>query len=73
MLRVCNVPYKEIFTDNPLILLDGVPVYNTDRLMAFRPLKIKALDVVARRYFLGYSLLPGIISFKTYKGDLAGF
>jgi hypothetical protein len=72
-LRVSNWPYRQFFEEDPLILLDGVPITNTDRLMAFSPLKIKALDVVARRYFLGPSKMSGIVSFKTYKGDLAGF
>jgi hypothetical protein len=72
-LRVYNVRYREFFEGEPLILLDGVPIVDTDRLMAFSPLKIRSLDVVTKRYFLGYSMLPGIVSFKTYKGDLAGF
>ncbi|MEZ0485121.1 hypothetical protein [Fibrella aquatica] len=72
-LRVGNLPYRQPFDEQPLILLDGVPVYDVDRLMAFSPLKIKSLDVVTRRYLLGYASIPGIISFKTYKGDLAGF
>ncbi|GAB3491294.1 hypothetical protein GCM10027341_04090 [Spirosoma knui] len=72
-LRVSNLPYREFFNEEPLILLDGVPITNTDRLMAFSPLKIQTLDVVARRYFLGPSKLSGIVSFRTYKGDLAGF
>ncbi|MBO0947800.1 hypothetical protein [Fibrella forsythiae] len=73
VLRVSNMPYRMPFNDDPLILLDGVPVYDVDRIMAFSPLKIKSLDVVTRRYMLGYANLPGIISFKTYKADLAGF
>ncbi len=73
VLRVMNQPYKEVFSEDPLLLLDGVPVFDTDRLMAFSPLKIRTLDVITRRYFLGYTTLPGIISFRTYKGDLAGF
>lgn len=72
-LRVSNIPYRIIFEGQPLILLDGVPVYDVDRLMAFSPLKIKSLDVVTKRYLLGYAVLQGIISFKTYKADLAGF
>ena len=72
-LRVNNIPYREMFDQDPLILLDGVPVFGTDRLMAFSALKIKSLEVVTKRYFLGYSMLPGIISFRTYKNDFAGF
>ncbi|MEZ0542082.1 hypothetical protein [Fibrella arboris] len=72
-LRVTNLPYRLPFEEDPLMLLDGVPIYDTDRLMAFSPLKIKSMDVVTRRYMLGYANFPGIISFKTYKGDLGGF
>ncbi|WP_375444599.1 hypothetical protein [uncultured Fibrella sp.] len=72
-LIVSNMPYRKPFDNDPLILIDGVPVYDVDRLMAFSPLKIKSLDVVTKRYLLGYATLSGIISFKTYKADLAGF
>ncbi len=73
VLRAINLPYRKIFDEAPLMLIDGVPVFDTDRLMALSPLKINILDVVTRRYFLGYATLPGIISFRTYRGDLAGF
>ncbi|CAA9299789.1 MAG: hypothetical protein AVDCRST_MAG56-5327 [uncultured Cytophagales bacterium] len=63
----------EALLDNPVVLLDGVPVFDVDKIMAFDPLKIKRLDVMARNYLLGPLLLPGILSYATYKGDLAGF
>ena len=59
--------------DEPLILLDGVPVFNMNRAFAIDPLKVKRLDVVRNRYFYGPSLFEGILSFSTYKGDLGGF
>ncbi|MCB2378489.1 hypothetical protein LGH70_12890 [Hymenobacter sp. BT635] len=59
--------------ENPLVLLDGLPVFNTNRIMAFDPLKVQKLDVVTRRYFVGKQVYNGIVSYTTYKGDLAGF
>ena len=59
--------------DNPLTLLDGLPVFNINQLMAFDPLKIKRLEVIANRYFMGQQVYDGVVSFTTYKGDLAGF
>ena len=41
--------------------------------MAFDPLKIKRLDVMASRYFLGSQLYEGVVSFATCQGDLGGF
>ena len=59
--------------ENPLTLLDGLPIFNLNHLMAFDPLKIKRLDVMASRYFLGSQLYDGVVSFTTYQGDLGGF
>ncbi|MGI4887411.1 MAG: MG2 domain-containing protein [Janthinobacterium lividum] len=59
--------------ENPLVLLDGVPVFDTNRIMAFDPLKVQQLDVVTGHYFLGPVMHNGIVSYSTYKGDLADF
>ncbi|SDL53522.1 hypothetical protein [Siphonobacter aquaeclarae] len=61
------------FTRPPLVLLDGVPVQDINRLLAIDPLKIRRLDVVNTRYFLGPLTFDGIVSFRSYKGDVAGF
>jgi hypothetical protein len=41
--------------------------------VAFDPRKIKRLDVLTRRYFLGPLSFPGVVSYSTYRGDLGGF
>ncbi|MBX2897738.1 MAG: hypothetical protein KF763_20015 [Cyclobacteriaceae bacterium] len=56
-----------------LVLLDGVPVLNLNDIMAFDPLKIKQLDIIPGRYFVGSLAFDGIVSYRTYKGDLGGF
>ena len=67
-----NVTPQGVFKDEPLILLDGIPVFDTDKIMAFDPLKIKKLEVIDALYYLGPRSFPGIVSYTTYKGDLAG-
>jgi hypothetical protein len=64
---------KTIFKDNPLVLLDGLPVFDLNKIMAFDPLKVRKLEVMTRRYYLGYSSFPGMVSYTTYRGDLGGF
>ncbi|WP_460622664.1 hypothetical protein [Hymenobacter tenuis] len=59
--------------ENPLVLLDGMPVFNTNQIMAFDPLKVQKLEVIRKRYFVGPLVYNGIVSYTTYKGDLAGF
>ena len=68
-----NTVEKTIFRNDPLVLLDGVPVFDIDKIMAFDPRKIEFLDVVSKRYYMGTSPFDGVVSYRTYKGDLAGF
>ena len=64
---------RDIFSESPLVLLDGVPVFDTDSIMKMDPLKIKKLQVVTQKYFLGPIIYSGIVSYTTYEGDMAGF
>ncbi|SDY40513.1 hypothetical protein [Hymenobacter psychrophilus] len=72
LLTVDNLN-KSIFQENPLVLLDGVPVFNVNKIMALNPLKIQQLDVVNSRYFQGETAYEGLVSLRTYKGNLEGF
>jgi hypothetical protein len=58
--------------DDPLVMLDGIPIFNIDKVIALDPLKIKRLDVMRERYFYGPADAEGILSYTTYKGDLGG-
>jgi hypothetical protein len=57
---------------DPLVLVDGIPVFNIDKVIGIDPLKVRRLDVVRERYFYGPASAEGIFSFVTYKGDLGG-
>lgn len=70
---VVDHPTKTVFTESPLMLIDGVPFFDEDEIMSFNPTKIKQLDVMTQRYYLGYNHYFGVVSFQTYKGDLGGF
>ncbi|MBO2008340.1 MG2 domain-containing protein [Hymenobacter negativus] len=72
-LLVVDKINKTVLQENPMVLLDGVPVFNINKIMAMNPLKIRKLDVVDSRYFHGSAIYNGIVSFTTYKGDLEDF
>jgi hypothetical protein len=72
-LHILNLPYKLFFDENPLVLIDGVPVFNMDKLMSLDPLKMKKLEVVSRKFYQGEAAYSGILSFSTYQGDLGGY
>jgi len=57
---------------DPMILIDGVPFFDTDKIFATDPLKIYKLEDVPFNYCWGPSFQAGIFSYTSYKGDLAG-
>ena len=63
---------KGFLEGDPLVLLDGIPMFDMNKVMAIDPLKVKRLDVIKDRYFWGPSDAEGILSYATYKSDLAG-
>lgn len=71
--KVHNSVYDVFFEDDPLVLIDGLPVFNTNEIVELDPLKVKRLDVIARKYYFQNFTTNGIVSYTTYKGDLAGF
>lgn len=63
---------KGFLEGDPLVILDGIPIFDMNKVMAMDPLKIKRLDVIKDRYFWGPADAEGILSYASYKGDLAG-
>ncbi len=72
-----NVPDLNILDFDhgaPFIMVDGVPVFDDGKsIIKFDPLKLQKLEVVNRAFVYGQNIFHGIISFHTYKGDLASF
>ena len=58
---------------DPLVLIDGVPIFNIDKVFTIDPLKVRKLDMVNQVFYNGPIFADGIISYTTYKGDLGGF
>jgi hypothetical protein len=57
---------------DPLVLVDGIPVFNTNKIFTIDPLKVRKLEVMPNIYYYGPVSEGGIFSFTTYKGDLGG-
>jgi hypothetical protein len=67
--RLSNV---SISRDNTLVLLDGIPVFDHNKIFNYDPLRVKSLKVYEREFFIGYLSFSGIASFSTYRGDYPG-
>ncbi|ULQ50735.1 hypothetical protein [Flavihumibacter fluvii] len=72
-LYVFDKTLNYTYETDPLVLLDGLPIFDMNKLMLYDPLKIRKLEVVTRGYFLGNKPITGIINFQTYTGNLDGY
>jgi len=69
--RILNNDYY-MESNQPLMLYDGIPVYNQNKIIAADPLKVRKVDVIPAIYYLGTEKEYGLLSFTTFKGDLGG-
>ncbi len=70
---VIDIEKNIVYEGNPLMLLDGVPVFDADEIIALDPLKIQKIETVKRRFEKGIVDCEGIVNYNTYKGDLSGY
>jgi len=59
------------FENKPLVLVDGVPIYDFEKVLNINSKEIEKADVINTRYFFSENVFDGIISFITLKGDLS--
>lgn len=72
LLPVFDDNNKLPFETNPLVLMDGVPIFNFNKLLKYDPLKIRKLEVINRTYYLGGNTFDGIVNLTSYNGDITG-
>lgn len=71
--EVFNEPDTSYFNNEPLTLIDGIPVFDVNKIIDIDPLKIRKIDITATTFFKGNQQYNGIVSYSTYNGDLSGY
>ena len=65
---------QPIFSSLPtLMLLDGVPVFDQQKIMDYDPLLVEAIHIYPQTYYIGSRSYEGVANFVTYKHNLPGF
>lgn len=72
-LSILDELYKRGYDENVMVLIDGIPLTDHNKIFSYDPLKVKKLDVITRRYVLGSANVGGIASFETYNGRFDAF
>lgn len=60
------------FRNQPLILLDGVPV-DAEKILEFSPYKIESISILNNRYFSGSLIADGLVCFETKEDTFKEF
>jgi len=70
-LNLANRYPGVIFNAPPLVILDGIPVYDLEKVLDIPSSQIEKVEVLSARYFTGDIILNGIINIVSHKGDLS--
>ncbi len=70
-LRLINKLPTTPFETDPLVLLDGVPVYDLEKVLNIRSSDLEYVEVVNTRYFFNDNIFEGIINLVSHKGDMS--
>jgi len=71
-LTVFTETNRYLLDQEPLVLVDAVPVFNLNTFFTYDPLKVKTIDIVRNKYFRSGAVFPGIISLTTFRGKTDG-
>jgi hypothetical protein len=65
---ISNNPY-EIFDNQALVLVDGVPVYDVEALLKVPSREFEYIDIIDAKYYYKDFIFEGVVNFVTIKGD----
>jgi hypothetical protein len=68
-LKLMNESSKEFYDQDILVLLDGVPLQDKDKIFSFDPIKVRKIDIIPKGYVMGPSYFRSMASFSTYDAD----
>jgi hypothetical protein len=73
LFKVLNDPLGSVFQENPLILIDAMPIFDTEALAAFDPVNIQKLEVMTREFSFNEDKYSGVMSFTSFQNDFGSF
>lgn len=73
LFKVMNSPTGVVFQQNPLLLIDNMPILDADAFAAFDPKGIKKIDLISRTFYYNNQIFEGVISLTSKLGDFGGF
>ena len=67
--RLLDLETNRIIGDHPYYFIDGIPFFDSEKLLELDPSLIKSISLKSRKYFMGDLVMDGIIDIRSKKGD----
>lgn len=72
LFKVMNDITGIVFNENPLLLIDNMPIMSADAFAAFDPKGIEKIDLINRVFYFNDQAYAGVISLTSKLGDFGG-
>lgn len=69
IVKITDPKYSTTSSDNPLFLVDGIPIFNANLIANLKCTEIKSVAVVYKKYFFQHEIFDGILDIRTHKGE----
>lgn len=71
--RLINVEGGYLFEGNPLMMVDALPIFNSDVLANFNPKFFRKVEVLNREFYLNDRKYDGALNFYSFQNDFGLF
>jgi len=68
-VSILDLNTNRIIGDRPYYFLDGVPFFESQKLLDLDPGQIKSISLKSEKYFVGDLVMDGIVDIRSRKGD----
>lgn len=68
-IRVLNSPFREYFNEQPLLLLDGIPIRDVNTIADMGSRDIERVDFLLAERFFGDLRFPGVVAIYSKDND----
>ncbi len=68
---ILDLETNRLIGDHPFYFIDGIPLFDSEKLLDIDPSLIKSISLKSRKYFMGDLIMDGIIDIRSKKGDAA--
>jgi len=71
-VKMFNVNERELYTDDILVMVDGIPLFHPNKIFDLNPLKLKRIDILPVNYVLGDAVFHAVANFISYGNPYPG-